>query len=95
MANSRYGLNNFIIFVVTNQLQTLQFIKPYQTMMQDFHPFTQEAFTRQTGLSAHDHEGVYLRWVNVQLNYQNYLSMKSMNEQLGQIVQLLKVQEVR
>lgn len=61
-------------------------------MVQDFHPFTQEAFKKQTGLTARDHEGVYLRWVNVQLNYQNYLSMQNMNEQLGQLVRLLKEQ---
>jgi hypothetical protein len=73
----------------------LQSIKPYQAMMQDFHPFTQDAFNKQTGLSAHDHEGVYLRWVNVQLNYQNYLSMRSMNEQLGQIVQMLREHDNR
>lgn len=63
--------------------------------MQDFHPFTQDAFHKQTGLNAKEHEGVYLRWVNVQLNYQNFLAMRNMSEQLQQIVQWMKEHEGR
>lgn len=58
-------------------------------MINEFAPFTAEAFEKQTGLNAHEHEGVYLRWVNVNLNYQNYLSMQNMNEQLQELIQLI------
>ncbi|MGB8192657.1 MAG: hypothetical protein WCF67_12095 [Chitinophagaceae bacterium] len=64
-------------------------------MIQEFHPFTPDVFHKQTGLHAKEHEGVYLRWVNVQLNYQNYLSMQNMNEQLGQLIRLLKENDSR
>jgi len=55
-----------------------------------FDPFTPELFRKQTGLNAEEHEGVYLRWVNAQINYENYRSMKHMNESLQQIISLLK-----
>ena len=55
----------------------------------EFAPFTVDAFKKQTGLNAHEHEGIYLRWVNVHLNYQNYLSMQSMNKQLEELTQLV------
>ncbi len=59
-------------------------------MINEFDPFTTEAFRKQTGLNAHEHEGVYLRWVNVNLNYQNYLSMRNMNEQMGELLRVVK-----
>jgi hypothetical protein len=59
-------------------------------MKQEFEPFTPESFRKQTGLIAEEHEGIYLRWVNANLNYQNYLSMKHMNESLQEIIALLK-----
>jgi hypothetical protein len=59
-------------------------------MFNDFHPFTKEAFKKQTGLNAQDHEGVYLRWVNVHLNYQNYLSMRNMNDQLNELLSVIR-----
>ena len=59
-------------------------------MKLSFDPFTPEMFRQQTGLNAEEHEGVYLRWVNAQINYENYRSMKNMNESLQQIIGLLK-----
>jgi len=59
-------------------------------MKQEFEPFTPESFRKQTGLNAEEHEGIYLRWVNANLNYQNYLSMKQMDESLREIIGLLK-----
>lgn len=59
-------------------------------MKLSFDPFTPELFRKQTGLNAEEHEGVYLRWVNAQINYENYKSMKEMNKSLEQIIGLLK-----
>jgi hypothetical protein len=59
-------------------------------MKLSFDPFTPELFQKQTGLNAQEHEGVYLRWVNAQINYENYRSMKNMNESLQEIIALLK-----
>lgn len=55
-----------------------------------FEPFTPEQFKRQTGLNAHENEAVYLRWVNSQINYANYLQMQEMNTSLREIIELLK-----
>ena len=62
--------------------------------MQEFKPFTTELFRTETGLEADEHEGVYLRWVNANVNYQNYLSMKHMNESLQEIIRLLRQEDV-
>ena len=69
----------------------------YQTttaMTQEFKPFTPEVFRIETGLKAEEHEGIYLRWVNANINYQNYLSMKDMNESLTEIIRLLRQEDV-
>jgi hypothetical protein len=63
-------------------------------MMQEFKPFTPELFRTETGLKADEHEGIYLRWVNANINYQNYLSMRNMNESLQEIIKLLRQEEV-
>ncbi|HKP31592.1 MAG TPA: hypothetical protein VJT83_02660 [Chitinophagaceae bacterium] len=63
-------------------------------MKLSFEPFTPELFRQQTGLIAEEHEGVYLRWVNAQINYENYRSMKNMNESLQEIIGLLKTSGV-
>ncbi len=55
-----------------------------------FEPFTPERFTIETGLQAHDNEAVYLRWVNSQINYANFLQMQEMNRSLKDIMTLLK-----
>jgi len=55
-----------------------------------FTPFTPELFQKETGLNAHENEAVYLRWVNTQINYANYLTMKEMNTSLQEIIGLLK-----
>lgn len=55
-----------------------------------FEPFTPEQFKKYTGLDAQDNEAIYLRWVNSQINYANYQSMKEMNDSLKEIIQLLK-----
>ena len=55
-----------------------------------FTPFTPERFKLETGLNAHENEAVYLRWVNSQINYANYMQMQEMNTSLRQIIELLK-----
>ena len=55
-----------------------------------FEPFTPERFKHDTGLNAHENEAIYLRWVNSQINYANYLQMQEMNSSLRQIIVLLK-----
>lgn len=59
-------------------------------MTHHFDPFTPDLFKQLTGMDAHDNEAVYLRWVNSQINYANYLQMKEMNASLVQIISLLK-----
>lgn len=55
-----------------------------------FEPFTPERFTKETGMHAHENEAVYLRWVNSQINYANFLQMQEMNQSLKEIIYLLK-----
>jgi len=55
-----------------------------------FEPFTPERFGQETGLNALENEAIYLRWVNSQINYANYLQMQEMNTSLRQIISLLK-----
>ena len=55
-----------------------------------FEPFTPEVFKEKTGLNATDNEAVYIRWVNTQINYANYVQMQLMNESLKEIITLLK-----
>lgn len=55
-----------------------------------FDPFTPERFGKETGLKAHENEAVYLRWVNSQINYANFLQMQEMNNSLREIIALLK-----
>jgi hypothetical protein len=54
-----------------------------------FEPFTPELFKQQTGLNAQDNEAIYLRWVNSQVNYANFLTMKEMASSLKEIVSIL------
>jgi hypothetical protein len=55
-----------------------------------FEPFTPEEFKKQTGMSAHENEAVYIRWVNTQINYSTYKSMLEMNNSLKEILERLK-----
>lgn len=55
-----------------------------------FEPFTPERFSKETGLKANDNEAIYLRWVNSQLNYANFIQMQEMNSSLKEIIGLLK-----
>lgn len=55
-----------------------------------FEPFTPERFVEETGLLAQDNEAVYIRWVNSQINYANFLQMQEMNHSLKEIITLLK-----
>ena len=59
-------------------------------MTHQFEPFTPEIFRQQTGLNAFENEAIYIRWVNTQINYANYVQMQAMNESLKQIITLLK-----
>lgn len=59
-------------------------------MTNRFEPFTPEAFKEQTAFDARDNEAVYLRWVNSQINYANYLAMKEMVSSLKEIRLILK-----
>jgi hypothetical protein len=58
-------------------------------MTHHFEPFTPELFKQQTGLNAHENEAIYVRWVNTQINYANYQSMKEMTGSLKEIIRLL------
>ena len=58
-------------------------------MIPHFEPFTPELFRLQTGLNAHENEAVYIRWVNTQINFANYQSMKEMTQSLKEIIRLL------
>jgi hypothetical protein len=58
-------------------------------MTHHFEPFTPELFKQQTGLNADENEAIYVRWVNTQINYANYQSMKEMTESLKEIIRLL------
>jgi hypothetical protein len=55
-----------------------------------FEPFTPERFTKETGLHAQENEAIYLRWVNSQINYANFLQMQEMNKSLKEFITLLK-----
>lgn len=59
-------------------------------MIHHFEPFTPEAFKQQTGFNAVENEAVYIRWVNTQINYANFLQMQKMNEALKEIITILK-----
>lgn len=59
-------------------------------MTHQFEPFTPELFKQQTNLDAFENEAIYLRWVNSQVNYANFLTMKEMTASLKEIVSLLK-----
>jgi hypothetical protein len=59
-------------------------------MDQFFPPFTPEKFHEQTGLVAMENEAVYIRWVNTQINYANFQSMKEMTASLKEIIGLLQ-----
>ena len=58
-------------------------------MTHHFEPFTPELFKQQTGLNAHENEAIYVRWVNTQINYSNYQSMREMTQSLKEIIRLL------
>lgn len=72
----------FLIFDIRHQT-------PYP-MTHLFEPFTPERFKTETGLTANDNEAIYLRWVNSQINYANFLQMRDMNQSLKEIITLLK-----
>ena len=55
-----------------------------------FSPFTPDEFQKQTGLVASDNEAIYMRWVNTQINYANYQTMKQMVASLQEIKTILK-----
>jgi hypothetical protein len=59
-------------------------------MDRQFEPFTPGFFTQQTGLNAFENEAIYIRWVNTQINYANYLQMQTMNSSLQEIIGILK-----
>ena len=87
----------WVKFLLTNRVSLDNFVYGYQTrlhIMQEFKPFTPELFRTETGLKAEEHEGIYLRWVNANINYQNFLSMKNMNESLQEIIRLLRQEDV-
>ena len=63
-------------------------------MTHHFEPFTPELFKQETGLNAHENEAIYIRWVNTQINFANYQSMKEMTQSLKEIIRLLKENEL-
>jgi len=58
-------------------------------MPHHFEPCTPENFKQETGLNAHENEAIYVRWVNTQINYANYQSMREMTQSLKEIIRLL------
>jgi hypothetical protein len=60
-----------------------------------FEPFTPEEFKKATGLNAGDNEAIYLRWVNTQINYATFQSMREMTKSLKTIIDLLKENSVQ
>jgi hypothetical protein len=64
-------------------------------MTHHFEPFTPELFKKETGMNAFDNEAIYIRWVNSQVNYATYQSMKEMTASLKEIIHLLKQNEVQ
>lgn len=60
-------------------------MKPY------FEPFTPDAFFAATGLRAAENEAIYIRWVNTQINYANYLQMQEMVQSLRAIRERLDI----
>jgi len=62
-------------------------------MTHHFEPFTPELFKQETGLNAHENEAIYVRWVNTQINYANYQSMREMTQSLKEIIRLLTENE--
>jgi hypothetical protein len=71
-----------------NQLNSFYTITT--SMMHQFQPFTADAFNQQTGLNAFENEAIFIRWVNTQINYANFVQMQAMNESLKEIVSILK-----
>jgi hypothetical protein len=61
-----------------------------KSMNRQFEPFTPESFKQHTGLNAFENEAIYVRWVNTQINYANYLQMQMMNTSLQEIISFLK-----
>lgn len=59
-------------------------------MAELFEPFTPDVFFQQTGLRAQDNEAIYMRWVNTQINYANFQSMKEMTATMKEILERLK-----
>lgn len=62
-------------------------------MTHQFEPFTPELFKQETGLNAHENEAIYVRWVNTQINYANFQSMREMTQSLKEIIRLLTENE--
>lgn len=63
-------------------------------MSHHFEPFTPELFKQHTGLNAHENEAIYVRWVNTQINYANYQTMKEMTHSLKEIMRLLNEKDL-
>jgi len=78
-----YGLGIGEINYIRNEHQT-------KSMNHFFEPFTPEAFKQHTGLTASENEAVYVRWVNTQINYANYVQMQQLNSSLNDIIDILK-----
>jgi len=41
-------------------------------------------------MTAQENEAIYVRWVNTQINYANFLQMQEMNSSLKEIILLLR-----
>jgi hypothetical protein len=59
-------------------------------MTHQFQPFTPDRFKLETGMTAQENEAIYVRWVNTQINYANFLQMQEMNSSLKEIILLLR-----
>jgi hypothetical protein len=54
-------------------------------MSQLFEPFTPLEFRKSTGLNASDNEAIYMRWVNVQINYANLQTLQEISSSLQEL----------
>jgi hypothetical protein len=57
-----------------------------------FEPFTPVEFRKSTGMNASDNEAIYMRWVNVQINYANLQALQEINNSLQELRELSGIQ---
>jgi hypothetical protein len=54
-------------------------------MSHSYEPFTPLEFRKATGLNASENEAIYMRWLNVQINYANLQALQEINLTLQEL----------